>query len=73
MNRNLQNSKYILEKELGQGSFGITYKAINQNINQTVVIKTLNIWRMILTPSKMPVLLRLKEDLFPITYCLFHA
>lgn len=32
--------KYLLKKEIGNGISGITYKAINQKDNQTVVIKT---------------------------------
>ena len=41
LGKNLQNGKYILQQELGQGGFGCTYKAINRVLNQTVVIKTL--------------------------------
>ncbi len=36
----LKNGKYILHQELGVGGFGRTYKAINQILNQVVVIKT---------------------------------
>lgn len=32
--------KYLLQEEIGQGIYGITYKAINQNNNESVVIKT---------------------------------
>lgn len=40
--RTLYNGKYLIEKELGHGGFGITYKAINQmDKNKPVVIKTL--------------------------------
>ncbi|MFN6498260.1 MAG: GUN4 domain-containing protein [Nostoc sp. DedQUE01] len=38
----LHNGKYIIEDELGQGAFGITYKAIHSRINLPVVIKTPN-------------------------------
>ncbi|MFN6518586.1 MAG: GUN4 domain-containing protein [Nostoc sp. CreGUA01] len=38
----LHNGKYIIEDELGQGAFGITYKAIHNRINLPVVIKTPN-------------------------------
>ncbi|MFN6534937.1 MAG: GUN4 domain-containing protein [Nostoc sp. EkiNYC01] len=39
----LHNSKYIIEDELGQGAFGITYKAVqNSRIKLPVVIKTPN-------------------------------
>ncbi|MFB2975096.1 serine/threonine protein kinase [Microseira sp. BLCC-F43] len=37
----LQGSNYTIEKVLGEGSFGITYLARNEN-NRRVVIKTLN-------------------------------
>ena len=33
--------KYLLQEEIGQGTYGITYKAINQTNNEAVVIKTL--------------------------------
>ncbi len=39
----LQKGKYILQQELGQGGFGITYKAFDQKLNQVVVIKTLKV------------------------------
>ena len=32
--------KYLLQEEIGQGIYGITYKAINQTNNEVVVIKT---------------------------------
>lgn len=38
----LSNGKYTLEEEIGQGGFGVTYKAIHHFLDQTVVIKTLN-------------------------------
>lgn len=38
----LQNGKYVIEEVLGQGGFGITYKALNTEINQYIVIKTPN-------------------------------
>jgi serine/threonine protein kinase len=38
----LQNGKYTLEQALGQGGFGVTFKAIHHYLNQTVVVKTLN-------------------------------
>ena len=37
----LQNGKYILDTTIGQGGFGITYKATHTYLGQTVVIKTL--------------------------------
>lgn len=40
--KTLQDGKYVLEQELGQGGFGITFKATHQYLNQVVVIKTLN-------------------------------
>ncbi|MDJ0716117.1 MAG: serine/threonine-protein kinase [Prochloraceae cyanobacterium] len=42
-NKTLQKGKYILVQELGQGGFGVTYKAINQILNEEVVIKTLKL------------------------------
>ena len=36
----LQNGKYVLNQELGEGGFGRTYKATNQILNRAVVIKT---------------------------------
>jgi serine/threonine protein kinase len=38
----LQGGKYIIEKELGKGGFGITYKVWHNNLQAYVVIKTLN-------------------------------
>lgn len=39
----LNNGKYTIEKTLGEGGFGITYLALdNQNTGKKVVIKTLN-------------------------------
>ena len=40
--KSLQNGKYILDRELGQGGFGITYKATDKSSDREVVIKTLN-------------------------------
>ena len=39
--RTLKNGKYLIDRELGQGGFGITYKAIHLETNEPVVIKTL--------------------------------
>ena len=38
----LQNGKYIIQQILGQGGFGITYKALQVSLNRPVVIKTPN-------------------------------
>ncbi|NEP11655.1 MAG: serine/threonine protein kinase [Symploca sp. SIO2C1] len=38
----LQGGEYIIENKLGEGGFGITYKALYVPLNQPVVIKTLN-------------------------------
>ncbi|MBD2090118.1 protein kinase [Microcoleus sp. FACHB-1515] len=38
----LQNGKYTLDQLLGEGGFGVTYKAMHQYLNQPVVIKTIN-------------------------------
>jgi serine/threonine protein kinase len=40
--KTLQNGKYVIEYELGEGGFGLTYKATNQILNNVIVIKTLN-------------------------------
>lgn len=40
--RTLQGGKYTLDKLLGQGGFGVTFKATHHYLGQTVVIKTLN-------------------------------
>ncbi|AFZ13390.1 serine/threonine protein kinase [Crinalium epipsammum PCC 9333] len=40
--KKLQKGKYTLEQVLGQGGFGITYKAIHHYLKHPVVIKTLN-------------------------------
>jgi tRNA A-37 threonylcarbamoyl transferase component Bud32 len=38
----LQNGKYKIQEILGQGGFGITYKALHRQLGQSVVIKTPN-------------------------------
>ncbi|MHC0063795.1 serine/threonine protein kinase [Nostoc sp. UIC 10890] len=38
----LQGGRYVIDKVLGQGGFGITYKALHVELNRTVVIKTPN-------------------------------
>jgi eukaryotic-like serine/threonine-protein kinase len=38
----LNNQTYTIEAMLGQGAFGVTYKAVNSRINLPVVIKTPN-------------------------------
>lgn len=38
----LLNSKYIIEQELGQDGFSVTYKAKHTELNSTIVSKTLN-------------------------------
>ncbi|NJR68937.1 MAG: serine/threonine protein kinase [Synechococcales cyanobacterium CRU_2_2] len=38
----LQDGKYTLDSVLGEGGFGITFRATHQYLGQTVVIKTLN-------------------------------
>lgn len=40
--KRLQNGKYTLDQPLGQGGFGITFKATHHYLGQTVVVKTLN-------------------------------
>lgn len=38
----LQNGKYVIDTMLGQGGFGITYRATQTYLDQTVVVKTLH-------------------------------
>lgn len=38
----LQNGKYSIIEQIGQGGFGVTYKATLSALRQTVVVKTLN-------------------------------
>jgi serine/threonine protein kinase len=38
----LQNGRYIIQSVLGEGSFGITYRATQTDVNLPVVIKTLH-------------------------------
>ncbi|MDX2211916.1 MAG: protein kinase [Oculatellaceae cyanobacterium bins.114] len=40
--KTLQGGKYTLDQQLGQGGFGITFKATHHYLGQVVVIKTLN-------------------------------
>lgn len=40
--KTLQDGKYSLDARLGEGGFGITFRATHHYLNQTVVIKTLN-------------------------------
>jgi len=40
--KTLQGGKYTLDRQLGQGGFGVTFKATHHYLNQVVVIKTLN-------------------------------
>ncbi|HEY9699654.1 MAG TPA: protein kinase [Trichocoleus sp.] len=42
--KTLQGGKYTLDHVIGQGGFGITFKATHHLLNQAVVIKTLNIF-----------------------------
>ncbi|MEO0409676.1 MAG: serine/threonine-protein kinase [Cyanobacteria bacterium P01_A01_bin.135] len=40
--QSLQSGKYTLDQPLGEGGFGVTFKATQHILGQTVVIKTLN-------------------------------
>ncbi len=40
--KTLQGGKYTLEQQLGQGGFGVTFKATHHYLQQPVVIKTLH-------------------------------
>ena len=40
MGKKLQDGKYTLTQELGEGGFGRTYQAVNHILSQVVVIKT---------------------------------
>ena len=35
----LNGGKYVIEKKIGEGGFGITYKAVQQGLNRAVCIK----------------------------------
>ena len=37
-----QRPQYVVETEIGEGGFGVTYKAKHQELNFPVVIKTPN-------------------------------
>jgi len=39
--KTLQEGKYTLERELGRGSFGVTFQATHHALNQVVAIKTI--------------------------------
>ena len=41
-NQSLQNGRFIIEKVLGSGGFGITYSALEQRTGKLFVLKTLN-------------------------------
>ncbi|MEH2366838.1 serine/threonine-protein kinase [Nostoc sp.] len=41
-NQHLDNGRFIIQKVLGGGGFGVTYSAIEQHTGKLVVIKTLN-------------------------------
>ncbi|EKQ69582.1 serine/threonine protein kinase [Leptolyngbyaceae cyanobacterium JSC-12] len=45
--KSLQDGKYTLDQVLGEGGFGVTFRATHHYLQQTVVIKTLN-------PSSQP-------------------
>jgi serine/threonine-protein kinase len=40
--KTLQDGKYTLETVLGQGGFGTTYRALHRDLQQVVVVKTVN-------------------------------
>ncbi|MEH2075159.1 MAG: serine/threonine-protein kinase [Nostoc sp.] len=42
LNQNLDNGRFIIQKVLGGGGYGVTYSAIEQLTGKVVVIKTLN-------------------------------
>ncbi|MBE9013856.1 serine/threonine protein kinase, partial [Pseudanabaenaceae cyanobacterium LEGE 13415] len=56
----LSNGKYTLQEEIGQGGFGVTYKAIHHFLDQIVVIKTLN--ESLRSQSNFPDLQRKFQD-----------
>lgn len=43
LGKTLQGGKYTLDQLLGQGGFGVTFKATHHYLGQTMVIKTLNL------------------------------
>ncbi|MBD1920194.1 serine/threonine protein kinase [Microcoleus sp. FACHB-831] len=60
--KQLQGGRYVIEKVLGEGGFGITYKALHKLLNQLVVIKTPN-QRLKYDPDEYPKYLqRFKEE-----------
>jgi serine/threonine-protein kinase len=42
MGKTLQGGKYVLEQLLGQGGFGVTFKAVHRSLGKFVVVKTLD-------------------------------
>jgi len=51
--KSLQGGKYTLDQVLGQGGFGITFKATHHYLEQTVVIKTLNPANITADPQRL--------------------
>jgi serine/threonine-protein kinase len=62
----LQGGRYVIEKVLGEGGFGITYQAQHTLLNQWVVIKTPN--ESLKNDSEYPNIMRLQVNVLKVRW-----